>query len=164
MQQGHLFFDMGDVKRGFQENLKSGAQEPCPCCGRHAQIYRRKFHSSMAYQLIQLYHMGGCKEFIHASRLILPNMAGIGDFTKAKYWGLIAPKDKAIYDTDTTTKSSGFWRITPAGEKFLRGLIRIPREVLVFDDAVLEESLETISIRDALGTKFNYGELMGASA
>jgi hypothetical protein len=164
MQQAALFFNIDDVRRGFQEDLKNGQHADCPCCGRYAQIYRRKFHSSMAYQLMRLYRMGGNLRFIHASKLILPNMAGIGDFTKAKYWGLIIPKDKAIYDTETDKKSSGFWRITPEGEKFIKGLIAIPHEVYVFDDQVLGVSHEGITIRDALGTKFDYQQLLEGNA
>jgi len=157
---GGLFYDINDVKRAFEQELKSGHHCECPACGRHAQIYRRKFHASMAYQLIRLYRMGGCYQFVHASKLILPNMAGIGDFTKAKYWGLIVPKDKAIYDTDSDKKSSGYWRITPNGEKFINGMIRVPREVHVFNDEFLGACQETITIAEALGSKFNYEELM----
>ncbi len=162
MQAG-LFYSVDDVRRAFQDDLQSGHHSDCPCCGRHAQIYRRKFHASMAYQLIRLYHMGGCKHFIHASKLILPSMAGSGDFSKAKYWGLICPKDKAIYETETPSKCNGFWRLTREGELFVKNMVRIPREVNVFDDRVFGFSQELITINDALGSRFNYDELMEAS-
>jgi hypothetical protein len=162
--QGRLFYDMASVRQEFQHVLKKGEQSDCPCCGRHAQLYRRTFHSSMAVQLIRMYQLGGCQKFTHASKLILPGMSGSGDFSKAKYWGLIVPKDKAIYDTDTPSKANGFWRMTPAGQQFVNGLIAIPMDVTVFADEVLAESRQTITIREALGTKFNYDELMEARA
>lgn len=162
--QGRLFYDMSSVKQDFQHTLQTGKQSSCPCCGRHAQIYRRTFHSSMAYQLIRLYRLGGANQFIHVSKLILPNMAGSGDFSKAKYWGLIIPKDKAIYDTDTPSKANGFWQLTQEGVEFVKGKTDITREVHIFDDEVVALSPDTITIREALGNKFNYDELMDARA
>jgi hypothetical protein len=160
---GRFFYNIEEVRNAFNEQLYSGHHSDCPCCGRHAQIYRRKFHASMALQLIRLYRMGGHLQFIHASKLILPQVSGAGDFSKAKYWGLIIPKDKAIYETETPGKANGYWRITPLGEQFIKGLIRISREVHVFDDRVCGFSPDTITIRDALGTRFNYDELMDAA-
>ena len=147
------------MREDFQKDLREGHISDCPCCGRHAQMYRRKFHSSMALQLIRLYRLGNVKEYVHASKLILPNCTGIGDFSKAKYWGLIHPKDKA-----DEGKANGYWLLTWEGEKFVTGKISIPKEVRVFDDHVVEVSAETITISDALGAKFDYQALMRGEA
>ncbi len=158
--QPAFFYDMESVRATFLSELQQGNAKHCPCCDRHAQIYRRKLHASMACQLIRLYALGGANEFIHASRLIMPSMVGIGDFSKCKYWGLILPKDKAIYDTDVASKATGFWRMTSLGEQFVRGEISIPREMFVFNDEVLGHSDASTTITQALGDKFNYDELM----
>jgi hypothetical protein len=153
-----LFETIDTAKLQFRQALERGEHTDCPCCGRYAQIYRRKFHSSMAVQLIKLFAAGGSFKFVHASKLIINNMAGIGDFTKAKYWGLIYPMEKP--EDHTTTKTSGFWRLTSHGEAFVRGLISIPREVVVFDDRVLAIGDEKTTIREALNDKFDYAELL----
>jgi hypothetical protein len=157
MQQ-QLFFDQKAVTADFRERLKCGDVGDCPTCGRHAQLYRRKFHSSIARQLIKLYRLGGTAHYIHASKLILDGVTGAGDFTKAKYWGLIHSR----INTDADTKSNGQWMLSAAGLAFVQGKLRIPAEVMVFDDEVTDESAETISINDALGDRFNYHELMEA--
>lgn len=157
--QMQLFYNPAEVSADFLARLKAGNQCDCPTCGRHAQIYRRKFHSSMALQLIQLHRLGGAKDYIHASKLIMPGVTGSGDFSKAKYWGLIHPKPAT---DEEPGKASGMWILSDAGEQFVRGTLRIPSEVLVFDDRVEGQSAETISIQEALGSKFNYHELMEA--
>jgi hypothetical protein len=156
--QGQLFYDPNTVSAAFMDALKQGEACDCPTCGRHAQIYRRKFHSSIARQLIRLYRLGGTAHYIHASKLILPDVSGAGDFSKAKYWGLIYQQ----INTDPDTKCNGMWILSPDGVAFVQGKLRIPREVMVFDDQVRGMSTETISIGEALGDRFNYHELMEA--
>lgn len=153
-----LFETIDTAKMQFRQALERGEHTDCPCCGRYAQIYRRKFHSSMAVQLIKLFAAGGSFEFVHASKLIINNMAGIGDFTKAKYWGLIYPMEKP--EDETSRKTSGYWRLSANGEAFVRGHIAIPREVVVFDDHVLAMGTETVTIRQALTDKFDYSQLL----
>lgn len=157
--QGQLFYNQDAVRTEFLDALKQGEACDCPTCGRHAQIYRRKFHSSMALQLIRLYRLGGTAHYIHASKLILPEVSGAGDFSKAKYWGLIHPQ---VPNSRAETKCSGNWMLSVAGLEFVQGRHRIPREVFVFDDEVQGQSAETISITEALAGKFNYHELMEA--
>jgi hypothetical protein len=158
--QGQLFYDANTVSAAFMESLKQGEACDCPTCGRHAQIYRRKFHASIARQLIRLYWLGGTAHYIHASKLILPEVSGAGDFSKAKYWGLIYQQ----INTDPDTKCNGMWMLSAEGVAFVRGQHRIAREVFVFDDEVQGMSAETITIAEALGDRFNYHELMEARA
>lgn len=157
--QQQLFYSSAQEAANFKARLKAGDQCDCPTCGRHAQIYRRKFHSSMALQLIRLYRLGGAHDYIHASQLIIHGMAGSGDFSKGKYWELIIPKPAA---NDDPSKCSGLWMLTDDGLAFVRGQLRIPREVFIFDDKVEGRSAETVNITEALGSKFNYYELMEA--
>lgn len=157
--QGQLFYDPNTVSAEFMDALKQGEACDCPTCGRHAQIYRRKFHSSIARQLIRLYRLGGTAHFIHASKLIMPDVSGAGDFSKAKYWGLI---HQQVPNHRAETKCSGNWMLSPLGREFVEHRTRIPREVFVFDDEVQGVSAESISITEALAGKFKYQELMEA--
>lgn len=155
--QGQLFFNPAEHHAAFMRDLAAGVCTTCPTCRRHAQIYRRTFHASMARQLIQLYRLGGAVGYVHASALIIPGISGAGDFSKAKYWGLIATK----INTDSHTKANGMWTLTPDGMAFVNGHLNIPREVHIFDDQIHGVSAQEISIQDALGKRFNYHELMG---
>ena len=156
--QGQLFFDQAAVAADFMHRLKAGEHFPCPTCTRHAQLYRRLFHASMAAQLIRLYSLGGAHEYVHASRLILKGVSGAGDFSKAKYWGLI----HSGINTDPHTKTSGQWMLSRDGVAFVLGNLRIPREVMIFDDKIYGVSEREITIREALGKRYNYNELMEA--
>jgi hypothetical protein len=63
-------------------------------------------------------------------------------------------------EDDSGRKTSGYWRLSPHGEAFVRGHIAIPRFVTVFDDHVLAMGDETVTIREALKDQFDYRELL----
>ena len=140
----------------FFNELKRGNTLNCPCCKRYAQIYKRRIHATVAYQLIKLLSLGGFSNYVHTNKLVPANQSSIGDFSKAKYFGLIEEKANA----DSSKRTSGYWKLTNLGMDFVRGFEKIPSYVLIFDDCVIEFDDEMISITDCLGDKFNYSELM----
>lgn len=141
----------------FMEQLKKGWQGDCPHCGRFAKLYYRQIHVSVALQLIQLYKLGGEKEYIHVSRLIAKGVSGPADFTKAKHWSLIEEKADDIPDGK---KSSGFWRLTSIGVEFVKGGLKVKKIIHVYDARVIDATGPLVSIQDCLQNKFNYQELM----
>ncbi len=154
---------MDAARSQFKEQLLDGQQKDCPCCGRHAQVYKRRLHKSVAVALIRLYkiHMNhdlGFAAFVHVSDLVVEGMSGIGDFSKAKYWDLI----EADANDDPTKKSAGRWRLTQKGVSFVKGQLGIKEWALVFDDTVIEHRGKTVYIHDSLSADFNYSELMEA--
>lgn len=140
----------------FIEFLKNGGKGNCPCCGRYAQVYERKIHTSMALQLIELYKLGGAYDYIHLSRLIPRGVSGAGDFSKTVYWGLISEKPDS-----GDQKSSGYWMLTEQGIAYVTDNLKVPYVAFVYDATVLGFSERLCGIRDALKEKFNYSELMG---
>ena len=141
----------------FKQKLIGGFKGDCPCCGRYSQIYHRHIHSGIASQLIKLYMLGGYGgHFVHASDLIPAGQASSGDLSKAKYWGLL---DKMPHE-EGQTKSSGYWSLSPFGVEFVKGSRSIPKTAIVFDDVVIKYSDELVDIKDCLGVKFDYLELM----
>lgn len=143
----------------FHERLLKGQPLTCPCCNRFAQLYRRRLHAGIAAQLIRAMMLGADKHFIHTSGLVESGMTGVGDFSKAKYWGLVV----AMPHVPGQKKTSGNWMLTPAGVAFVRGELRVPAWVDVFDDVVYEKATETIGVREALGQHFDYLELMAST-
>lgn len=140
----------------FMARLTAGAKETCPCCGRHAQVYNRRIHAGMAMQLIKLYKLGGNESYVHASRLILKNVSGAADLSKAKYWALI----EEMPHVAGRTKSSGHWRLTKLGVQFVHNEVAVPESVQVYNDTVIGASQRVARIRDCLKNKFDYEELM----
>lgn len=127
----------------------------CPHCTQFAKIYERTINCAMARDLITFYNFGVRGAF-HQLTTVLGGKHP-GDFAKLVHWGLIEEKPQE----STVTKTSGFWRITPAGEEFVRGELRVHSHVRLYDAKPLGLIGSLITIRDALGRKFNYEELMG---
>lgn len=149
-----------DVRASFWRVLNGGEDAHCPCCNRYAKIYKRRIHMSAARGLIKLYRLGGDKQYVRCSDFILEGQAGPGDTTKMKHWGLVEPQ--ALDENVTNKRTSGMWRLTPDGVRFVRGELRVPSIKVVYDDEVIATDGADISIQEALGDKFNYSELMAA--
>lgn len=141
----------------FMSKLRAGHEGCCPTCGRYAQVYFRRIHTSVALQLIQAYKLGGDTMYIHTSKLIAKGTSGVGDFSKAKYWKLI----DEMPHTPAEKKSSGYWKLTDLGVEFVLHGLKIQKFAVVYDDKVIDMKGALLSIEDCLGDKFDYGELMG---
>lgn len=151
-------FGFGDVIENFKRKLKSGEPTECPCCGRAAQMYRRKIHTSVAMQLIELYKMGGSHTYINSTVFIKSGSIPASDWRTAKHWDLIQRAEG-----QGGIKGSGMWKLTQHGIDFVTGQASIPRFAVVFDDQVQSFEGPPITIAEALGDKFNYSELMGGN-
>lgn len=63
---------------------------------------------------------------------------------------------------DPKKKASGFWRITDKGKQFADGIIKVQSRILVYNNTFqgFSDKSELIGIKEALGNKFDYSELM----
>lgn len=149
-----------EAKQWLRERANQGAF--CPCCNQHVKIYKRTIFSSMAMGLILLHkYTDPTSDFIHVSELIKrrPGALNGGTLAKLAYWGLATEKRHS--GRDKAKRNSGFWRITKTGVDFANDRITLPKYASTYNQRVLGLSGEQISIRDCLGDKFNYAELMG---
>lgn len=144
------------MNEDFQKELMTNHEAKCPCCDRVARIYKRHLHSSVARQLIMLYRQNP-DGYVHVSDLIPDGQAGAGDFTKAKYFGLIYEMPHEV----GKKKKSGYWKLSRKGRRFVEGIEEIPTYAIVYEDNVIGWDNDTVTIKDCLGKKFNYLELMG---
>ena len=149
-----------EAKKWLRAHLKEGAR--CPVCNQFAKMYERRLYSSMAAALIYLYCHFDHKNFIHKSELVkakgLAGTFGGGDFAKLAYWGLIEEQE---FTGDEDKRTSGYWRITPQGIRFVQRKIKVKSHVKIYDSRFFGFSGEDVSIEDCLGKKFSYSELMG---
>jgi hypothetical protein len=79
-----------------------------------------------------------------------------GDFGSLSRWYLTEPRPNA----DPSKKDSGFYKPTPHGIKFVNGEVEIARGVYTYNDIGFRFTDETLDIREALGKKYDYDELM----
>lgn len=145
------------IKREFFADINEGKKKVCPCCGRHAQVYRRQIHAQIAFQLIKLYRAGGATAWVKLHEVLSKHgKPNISDFSITKYWGLVEQE----VSNDSAKRTSGMWRLTPTGVQFVDGGLAIPKYSFIFDDTLIRSGKELTTIGDCLGAKFNYAELM----
>lgn len=136
-------------KQWLRSKVEEGAS--CPLCGQHAKVYKRKVNAGMARSLIHIYRIGGLG-WVHVRAI----GAQSREEGKLAYWGLLE-EQKA---TGLHGGRAGYWRVTAKGELFLMGKLNIPKYAKVYDGRVLGFEGGPVTIREALGTKFNYEDLM----
>jgi len=132
----------------------------CPACGQNVQQYKKKIDSLMATYLIKLHKLSEERfnSYFHVEQdLDVPLRVG-GSWAKLRWWGLIEeqPKDEAT----TSSRTSGYWKITPRGASFVKGEITLPKYVKLYNGKCRGAEGEQININDCLGDKFDYKELM----
>lgn len=144
-----------------EENMREGVY--CPCCNQLAKIYKRSINATMVKPLIKLYKLHKFNlswiDYHHISSFEAQK-AGGGDFAKLIYWKFIEEKPKD--PNNTTSRTSGLWRISHAGKMFVEGVYRTKKYVILYDSKFLEFEGDFVNIRQCLGNKFNYEELMNA--
>jgi hypothetical protein len=117
----------------------------CPLCTQYAKVYRRKINSGMALSLIAMYRAAG-RDWQDITKTVGAKHREEG---KLRYWELVEPGERR-----------GVWRVTPLGEAFVLGRWRVLSHANIYDDRLMELTGTPIGIREALGNRFDYDELM----
>jgi hypothetical protein len=157
-----------EAKKWLRARFGKGAT--CPCCNQFVKLYRRPFNKSMAYVLLLIacYFQGDpVEEWLHVPSYISemvsdhPRRAAAvrGDWAKLKFWGLIEEKPEIRADGSPRV---GYWKLTSLGRQFVKRQVKVPSHVYIYNGEPLQRAVdELITIDDALGTEFNYDEIMG---
>lgn len=137
----------------------------CPCCDQYIKIYYRKLNSAMAFSLILIdrYFKGeGAEEWLHVEHYLKANpRIDCHDFPKLRFWGLLEVMKGQREDG---SKRLGYYKITSRGRQFVRREISVPKKAIILIDNAIGFSEEMTNIVEALGSKFDYQELMEARA
>ena len=150
-QSGQL---LSDAREWLKDHIAEGAT--CPCCDQYAKIYRFPLNGAMARGLIAMYRTGAL-DWVNVPDLGLPG----GHLLKLRFWGIIE-KPPELRRNDGSTRV-GIWRVTQQGEDWIRHRVTVLSHARIFDNRCLGLVGDPITIRDALGTKFHYDELMRGS-
>jgi hypothetical protein len=153
------------MREWVHARLDDGVQ--CPTCCQHAQRYYRRINSGVARWLIVLVSLSPRHQPTWtATRDVIRRAASLKTFGSSlgsgeapsllPFWGLIETRP----NTDKDKKHSGMWRPTACGYDFVEGKITVPRVAVVYNNTLERLEGEPVSIRQALGKKFSYDELM----
>lgn len=142
---------LATARQWLRDRIEEG--ERCPCCSQFAKVYRRKIHATMARDLIMLYRKFQTASWFHLSE----HVGHPGDFAKLRYWNLVVEQPTLRPDGGR----AGWWLITAAGAVWVGGSGTVPLYAHIYDGRLLRLSGPDVTIRDALGTRFDYAELMG---
>ena len=139
-------------KEWLRARIYDGAT--CPCCGQFAKVYRRSITSTQARILIAMLRRNGTDWQYTAGR---DNLDPSGQISYLKFWGLVEEQDSVRTDGGRP----GWWRVTEAGADFANGFITVPKYAYVYNRKVRRIDGPQVGIRQTLGNRFNYDELMG---
>jgi hypothetical protein len=147
-----------DARQFVHEHRKRGVV--CPCCDQIVKVYSWALLAKMAATLVWMTRVQrqGSKGWIHVNAPTTP--AWIKEdrsYPKLVHWGLIESLQRA---PGSSKRCSGYWRPTVTGRKFARGESRAARRVFVCNNRCVGRDPTTVTIRDALGTQFDYDKLL----
>lgn len=146
-----------DVQAMLREAVFQPGGAICPTCNQHSQVYRWSLYSTAAQALLLFYRLGGTDTFIHSNMLKDLGYRGQGDAARLRMWELVERETEARDDGGR----SGYWRVTPFGERFVKGNSTVDLYAYVYNSRVLSFDGDQVSIHDALGKRFSYNEMMG---
>lgn len=139
----------------FTQNKRIGYT--CECCRQFVKVYSRHFNSNMAIALLMLYKHRD-KGFVHLENLMTENgIKRCGDASYLRHYLLIEPKKEHREDG---SNRNGYYRITGLGILFCELKTTVQEIFLTFNNKCEGFEGEEITIIDALGTKFDYQNLM----
>lgn len=143
---------LAEVQDWTRQRLDDGVR--CVACDQFAKVYRRNIYATLAKHMITMWQKGGPdRRFLSLSKDL---KQGGGDMGKMRYWGLVEEEKTVFPDTG----EQGYWRLTDLGVKFVCGEVTLPKYAYVYDGVCLRLDGPQVSIREALGKKFDYTALM----
>jgi hypothetical protein len=111
---------LDEVKTWFNE-IGKHRNERCVVCGKTTRIYRNQIHKTLAQDLVKLWEHNGT-ELFHYAEWQRETGAMNTSIASLRHWGLVEAPGFSTDDTEADKKDrSGEWRITPKGERFIRG-------------------------------------------
>lgn len=130
----------------------------CECCGLYVKMYQRKLLASMCLVLIDIYKSGK-RDYLHVENWLKERGKSNwrGDFHKLVFWGLLEKKPERREDG---SPRNGFYKLTGRGILFVEEKLEVREKILLFDNKFEGFEGKEVTIREALGNKFNYDELM----
>lgn len=154
---------LGEVREYLRNTWTDGCE--CPACTQLVKRYHRKFNHGMARCLLLLVKATKTQRpvdgWLHATRELLRFGVSAADneYSKLAGWGLIEPHPSNADDMPKK-RSRGLWRVTKLGFGVAYRRERVHKYLRLFNRTFMGTDGELVSIVEALGDRFDYGELM----
>ena len=150
---------LGIVRKWISDQVfKKEKQVECPCCQQTIKSYKRKISGATARGLIIISKSIEGEFHLEDTLKELDLLAACrSDFPKLKYWGLITQLQGKRADGSSR---NGHYRITEAGRMFINNKHSIQKYMHVYNGEAFKSSGEYMFIKDCLGEKFSYEELI----
>lgn len=148
---------LGEARRILRERADDDWVE-CPTCGNVTRVYHRRAISAMqAVSLVKMYcHERDTGEIWMDRAEVCGNECR--EEHKLRYWGLLQPQGVKR----STGGSNGVFRLTGKGKRFVEGVITVPRYAEVMNNHTLALWGDEVGIRQCLGTKYDYEDLLAS--
>lgn len=150
------FYLLEDAQNFVKDNVREGVE--CPCCNQFAKKYKRNISGLMAKCLIRIYRLTmdtnsiwhPIEDFYLIGKSVCTN------YSLLRHWGLI----EEMANKDPSKKSSGSWRITHVGKRFVNGEYSVSKYAWLYNGHLNGFSGDMIKISDCI-QRFDYRVLMG---
>lgn len=153
--QAALFDDSRPATRTILPHPKSQNHRYCPKCGQLVRTWKKHLVSTAVASLCRLVAMYDGVPLHHDDFTVLLKDR---NFSQLRLWGLVEPSGNG----DPTKRSSGRWVPTRHGIEFVRGEAQVRRYVVTKHNHIQRFEGGLIGVREALGTRFDYRELLEA--
>lgn len=154
---------IGEAKDELRKYWTEGVE--CPCCTQRVQLYRRSITSSMAAVLCIIARLIKPYRDFHLENFLKyhTDIASLrGDAAKLCHWQLL---ERVIGEREDGNPNTGYYRLTQAGHDFVFKHTIVPKYVAIYNNKTYSfESPDFVNIKDCLGNKFNYHNLINGHA
>ena len=118
---------------------------PCPCCGKHNQIYVRALNAAMVEQLAELARLAGPRrKWVNMAKKASKKYQKTKQLGTTAHWELVEHRP----NDDPKKRTSGVWCPTELALRFLDGEVALPSHIFETSDTTLEFSNRKVYVTD----------------
>jgi len=131
----------------------------CPICERWGKINARSINRTMARSLLWLCHAKKDEDgWVHVPKKGPSYVTTTNQLPSLRWWNLIERKPS----DDPSKKHSGYWRPTELAYKFIKGDVKVPKKVYVYNTQVEMISPNEVYFHECFKDDFDYREVMNS--
>lgn len=135
--------NLSDSRNWIEQNRGKGVD--CPVCDRKVKEYSRPINRAQALAIMRMYVVAGTS-YVNVRNLKDKSGSGTADknneISKLVHWGLV--------QQHPDPKRGGTWRVTELGGKWVRGEIKVPRNVMIYQADKTGDGTERVLLREIL--------------
>lgn len=126
----------------------------CPACARWTQVYTWSLRDTWVEILKQV--AADPDEWVMLAKYAKKK---VQNAALLRHWGLI---ERSAGRREDGYRSTGYYRLTDLGRRFLRGEVSVPRQITTFDGECLGyvDENDRVYVHEVLGYRFDFDSFM----